>query len=140
MKAFTLAGLRLSTGLLLLIWGLVKISAPGAAVGVSDKYYGGTLSAEMLQMPLGIAQVVLALLVIIGLFRRIVLPLQAIVLGIGLLAIWQYILDPLGLYLLTEDTRQLLFFPSLGIFFASLVLIAFRSDDRLALDTIISKK
>jgi len=54
--------------------------------------------------------------------------------GLGVLAIWKYIADPLGLYLLTEETRNLLFFPSFTVFAATLVLLAFRSDDTWSLD------
>ena len=133
MKALTLLLLRLTTGLLLVIWGMIKIAASDAAIGVSDKYYGGLLSAETLQLPLGAAQVLLGLLVILGLFRTIVYPLQAIVLFLGTAAIWKYIADPLGLYLLTEETRQVLFFPSSTVFIASLVLLVFREYDTLAL-------
>lgn len=140
MKAASLAFLRIACGLLLVIWGLIKLGAPEAAIGVSDKYYFGLVSAEVLQRPLGGAEALLGLLVVLGLFRKITLPLQALVLGFGALAIWRYLLDPLGQYLLTEDTRQVLFFPSLGIAAASLVLLAFQKDDRFALDALFGKK
>lgn len=133
MKALTLLLLRLTTGILLIIWGLVKINAPEVSASISDKYYFGLISTADLQMPLGVAQALLGAAVVLGIFRNIVYPLQAIVLGIGAAAIWQYILDPLGLYLLTEETRQLLFFPSSTVFAASLVLLAFKDEDRLSL-------
>ena len=133
MKALFLFLLRLSTGLLLVIWGAIKLAAPTTAMAVSDKYYSGALSAETLQAPLGGAQVLLGLFVILGVFRNIIYPIQAVVLGLGLAAIWKYILDPLGLYLLTEETRQVLFFPSSTVFFASLILIAFKEYDQLSI-------
>lgn len=134
LKPFSLLLLRLGTGLLLSIWAVVKIMAPDKAVGVSEKYYGGMLSVDALQMPLGVLQLALGLLVVVGLFRKIVYPVQAVVLGVGLLAVSKYIADPLGLYLLTPDTAQLLFFPSLTVFAAALVLIAFRAEDIWSLD------
>ena len=67
-------------------------------------------------------------------FRVVVYPLQALVLVGGALAIWKYLLDPLGLYLLTEETRNILFFPSTTVAVASLILIAFREYDALSLD------
>lgn len=134
MKAILLLLLRLSTGLLLVAWGFVKIGAPTVATGISDRYYSGSLSADALQMPLGITEIVIGLLVCLGLLRKFVYPLQAAVLVIGALAIWKYILDPLGLYLLTEETRQLLFFPSFCVAVASLIIIAFKADDTLSLD------
>jgi uncharacterized membrane protein YphA (DoxX/SURF4 family) len=134
LKPFSLLFLRLGTGLLLSIWAVVKIMAPDKAVGLSEKYYGGLLSLDALQMPLGVLQFALGLLVVVGLFRKIVYPVQAVVLGVGLLAVGKYILDPLGLYLLTPDTAQLLFFPSLALFAAALVLMAFRDEDTWSLD------
>ncbi len=135
LKPLSLLLLRTGTGLLLSIWGLVKIAAPDASIGVSEKYYGGALSLDALQTPLGILQVLLGLTIVLGVFRKFVYPIQSIVLGLGLLAIWKYIADPLGLYLLTEETRNLLFFPSFTVFAATLVLLAFRDEDRWSLDT-----
>lgn len=140
MKSGLLLALRTTTGLLLVIWGLIKSQAPDAAIGVSNKYYGGVLSAEALQAPLGWAQVALGLLVILGLFRRIAYPLQAAVLVIGAAAIWKYLVDPLGLFLLNEESRQVLFFPSSTVAIASLILLAFKDDDRLALDRVFRRK
>lgn len=134
LKPLSLLLLRIGTGLLLIIWGLIKIAAPEASIGVSDTYYGGALSLDTLQIPLGALQVLLGLSVVLGLFRRFAYPIQSVVLGLGLLAIWKYIVDPLGLYLLTEETRQVLFFPSLTVFAATLVLFVFREDDTLSLD------
>ncbi|HBS30938.1 MAG TPA: hypothetical protein DEA40_04240 [Parvularcula sp.] len=139
MKAWLLLFLRASTGALLIIWGLIKARAPETAIHVSDKYYDGLLSAAALQAPLGWAQALLGLLVILGVFRRIVYPLQAIVLVAGALAIWKYLVDPLGLYLLTEETRQVLFFPSTTVAVAALILIAFKADDALTLDRFLAR-
>ena len=88
----------------------------------------------MLQVPWGIFQISIGLLVILGLFRRYVYPLQAAILCVGALAIWKYLLDPFGMYLLSRENSQLLFFPSLCLAAATLVLIAFRDEDRIALD------
>jgi putative oxidoreductase len=90
-----------------------------------------------LQLPLGIAQVLLGLLLIVGLFRSFVYPIQALVLVGGALATGKYLLDPLGLYHLTEETRQVLFFPSSTVAVASLITLAFKSDDTLILDRLL---
>jgi uncharacterized membrane protein YphA (DoxX/SURF4 family) len=140
MKAALLLALRISTGMLLVIWGAIKAGAPEIAIHVSDKYYAGVISAEAQQRPLGIAQIALGALVLLGLFRRIVYPLQAVVLVAGALVIWKYLVDPFGLYLLNEETRQVLFFPSTTVAVASLVLIAFKSDDRFALDLVFFRR
>jgi uncharacterized membrane protein YphA (DoxX/SURF4 family) len=133
-RALSLLFLRISTGLLLVIWGLIKIAEPDVAVGVSEKYYAGIVSASTLQMPFGALQVLVGTLVVLGLFRRIAYPAQALMLVVGALAIWKYLLDPYGRWLLTPETSNILFFPSLCVAAATLVLMAFIADDILSLD------
>ena len=140
MKAFTLAFLRVATGLLLVLWGIIKIGSPQAGVHVSDEHYLGLLSHEALQRPMGVAEAFLGILVVLGLFRRVALPVQAVVLVVGALAIWRYLLDPLGLYLLNAESRQVLFFPSLGMAAASLLLLAFQEEDLFALDRLLRRR
>ncbi len=140
MKAALLLALRTSTGALLMIWGSIKAFAPEQAMKVSDKYYDGAISAETLQTPIGVAQMLLGALVILGIFRRVIYPAQAIVLVGGALAIWKYMLDPLGLYLLTEETRNVLFFPSSTVAIATLILLAFKEYDTLTLDRLFQKR
>lgn len=135
MKAVSLALLRISTGLLLVLWGLIRVFG-GAGPRLSTKYYGGLLQGELVQLGIGWAEIALGALVVLGLFRRVTLWAQAAVLIFGALAIWKYLLDPLGLYLLDAESRQVLFFPSLAMAAVSLVLIAFRSQDSIALDRV----
>ncbi len=134
MKATLLLALRTTLGLLLIIWGLVKVMAGAKAIQVSDKYYEGILSAEYLQPLLGWGEVVLGVFVILGLFRKVTYTLQAVVLVLGTLAIWKFILDPFGLYLVDEASRKILFFPSSTVAIASLIMLVFISDDRFSLD------
>ena len=75
-----------------------------------------------------------------GLFRAVVYPLQALVLVGGALAIWKYLADPLGLYLMTPETKNTLFFPSTTVAIASLIIIAFREYDRFAIDRLLSRR
>lgn len=133
MKSVSLMLMRVGLGLLILIWAIVKLGAPEASIGVSDKYYSGLLSDPTLQLVLGVLQAGLALLVILGLFRRIAYPAMAALLGVGALAIWPSIVDPLGL-IFGQDNVQILFFPSLIVFFGTLVMLAFRDEDTLSLD------
>ena len=132
MQAVVLLLLRFSIGSYLAIWGLIKLIAPENALKVSDKYYGGLLNAELINYGLGALQVALGLLVILGLFRKLVYPAQALVYFVGLVAIAPYILDPFGLYLV--ESAKVTFYPSTTLFFASLVMLAFQSHDTLALD------
>lgn len=139
LKQFSLAFLRVSLGLLLMIWGFIRIGAPEAGMGVSNKYYGGIGAATGIQYAWGAALLIIGLLVVLGLLRKYSLPAQAVVLCFGALSIAKYLLDPLGLWLLSREDSQVLFFPSLAMAAASLLLVAMRSEDRWALDTRISR-
>lgn len=137
MKAWTLLFLRFGTGMLLVLWGIVRLTAPEAGAKVSAKYYGGLGASELFQTGWGAALVVVGTLCILGLWRRYSYIAQAVVLVTGALSIWRYLIDPFGNYLLEEG--QLLFFPSVATAAATLVLIAFRTDDRLALDSLFKR-
>jgi putative oxidoreductase len=139
-KALSLLFLRVSTGLLCVVWGLIRIGEPKAGMGVNSKYYGGILASETAQYIWGAFLFTVGMLTIVGLFRKYAYPLQAAILCVGALAIWKYLLDPLGLYLLDPESAQVLFFPSLGMAAATLVLIAFRSDDYYALDAKLGRQ
>lgn len=134
MKAYSLLFLRISTGLLLMLWGAMRLMAPDKGAGLSQKYYGGIGAVAEIQTIWGAALIIVGLLCILGLFRKFSYPAQAVVLVTGALSIWKYLLDPLGLWLLTPETSKLLFFPSLALAAATLVMIAFRDEDRIALD------
>lgn len=134
MKKFALAGLRVATSLLLVVWGLIRIGSPEMGAHVSEKYYAGIGMAQGIQVTWGVALLVIGTLAALGLFRRFSLTAQAVVLVFGALTIWKYLLDPLGLYLLTRETSQVLFFPSLALAFASLLLVAMREEDTWSLD------
>ena len=139
MKAVLLLALRATTGALLIIWGVLRVMTPQTAVGLSEKYYGGMISADALIMPLAYGQIALGALVILGFLRVVIYPLQAIVLVGGAAAIWKYLADPLGLYLLTPETNNLLFFPSTTVAVASLIIIFFKEYDAIALDRLLTK-
>lgn len=134
MKAYSLLFLRVSTGLLLILWGFIRVNAPEKGVGLATKYYDGIGGVGWVQLLWGAFLLVVGTLCILGLFRRFSYPAQALVLVGGAAAIWKYLVDPLGLYLFAPGTNQILFFPSLGMAAATLVLIAFRGDDLLSLD------
>jgi uncharacterized membrane protein YphA (DoxX/SURF4 family) len=133
-RAASLLLLRVGTGLLLVLWGGLRVIEPKAGPGLAEKYYSGFMNLPAVQIGFGAAEIAVGLLVVLGLFRRVAYPLQALVLVPGALMLWRYLLDPLGLYLLDEETSQILFFPSITVAAATLVLLAFRDDDRWSLD------
>lgn len=137
MKSVSLLLLRMSTGIYLILWGLIKLIASDKAINVSQKYYSGLLDASVINYGLGGLQVLLGLLVVIGFMRSIVYALHAAWYLVGLLSITLYILDPFALYFVTE--AKVTFFPSTTLFFASLVMIAFKEFDTLSLDSKLGK-
>lgn len=140
MKALSLLLLRIGTGLLLIVWGVIRLASPETGSGVSMKYYSGVGAAEAVQTAWGGALLVIGALTVSGLFRRFTYPAQAVILVSGALSIWRYLLDPLGLWLLDMETSQVLFFPSLAVAAATLVLIAFRDEDHFSLDYLIGRR
>ena len=139
MKAWSLLALRIGTGLLLILWGGLRLASPAAGPGLADKYYSGLMNMQSFQVAFGAAEMIVGLLVVLGMFRRVAYPAQAAILIAGAAMLWKYLLDPMGLYLLDRETSQILFFPSITVAAATLVLIAFRDDDRLALDHVMGR-
>ena len=129
MKAFTLLLLRISTGLLLVLWGAIRVGSPETGSGVAAKYYSGLLGSQGLQPIIGYAEIALGILVCLGLLRKISYPLQALILCVGALMIWNHLLDPLGVWLVESEDRKTLFFPSLCVAFASLIPMVFKEYD-----------
>ena len=131
LQPFALLALRVSLGLLMLVWGADKIANPAHGVGVAEHFYFGLFGARALMPALGALQLALGLLVLVGLARRLAYPALAAVTGVTLVGVWRSVLDPWGWYL---DGTNALFFPSLIVFAGTLVLLAFRDHDGLALD------
>ncbi len=139
LKPASLLLLRIGTGLLLVIWGTLRATSPAAGPGLADKYYSGLLNLPAVQTAFGAAEIVIGALVVLGLLRRFAFPLQALILIPGALMLWRYLADPLGWYMLDRETSQILFLPSITVAAASLLLIAFRDEDRWSLDHLLAK-
>jgi putative oxidoreductase len=131
MRPLALLFLRVSIGLLVLLWGIDKIVDPEHAIRVSDNFYLGLLSLPSLLPLLGIGQVAVALLAMAGLFRRFVDPMILLINLGSLLGVWRSIVDPWGWVL---EGTNVLFFPSLIVVAGCLVLIAFQDEERFVLD------
>ena len=132
MKALSLLLLRLSTGIYLILWGVVKFNADRAA-GVSDRFYGGVISGETISLVLGCAQILLGVIVVLGLFRLVAYWGQVLWYLAGIIPIMVFIVDPLALYLVDPPGR-LTFFPSTTLLFASLIMVAFKEYDTMSVD------
>jgi len=139
-KAASLLLLRTGTGLLLILWGALRVFSPTAGPGLAAKYYNGFLDLQSFQIGFGAAEVLIGLLVVGGLFRRVAYVVQALILVPGAIVLWRYLLDPMGMYLLDKESSQILFFPSITIAAATLVLIAFRDEDLWSLDRLLAAR
>jgi uncharacterized membrane protein YphA (DoxX/SURF4 family) len=131
-KATSIFLLRFSTGIYLALWGVDKLINASHAAGLSDRFYGGLVSSEAIIPILGVIQVLIGLMVMLGLFRNISYKAQLAWYAVGIVPIITYIIDPLGLYI--ADSSHLTWFPSTTLLFASIVLIAFKEFDTLSLD------
>ena len=129
MKPRSLLLLRVSLGLLMLIWGVDKLVNVQHGLEVSKHFYLGAFNSVVLLQAFGVAQMALGVLIVLGVGRRIAYPALLAITGATLLGVWKSVIDPWGWYL---EGASVLFYPSLIIFAASLVLWAFQDDDRLA--------
>jgi putative oxidoreductase len=131
MKAWSMLVLRISLGLLMLIWGVDKLVNVEHGMLVSERFYLGAFSVPALLQAFGVAQMALGALIVLGLFGRYLYPVLVVITGVTLLAVWRSIIDPWGWYL---EGANALFFPSLVIFAGALVLMGFREFDVYSLD------
>ena len=131
MKSWGLLLLRVSTGWLLVMWGLDKLVNVEHGQRVAESFYLGIGAQAVVQNGLGVLEIILGLLVVVGLWRRLAYPAMVAVLLITALAVWRSVIDPWGWFL---DGANVLFYPSAIVFAGSLVLWATRDEDHLALD------
>jgi uncharacterized membrane protein YphA (DoxX/SURF4 family) len=88
--------MRVGTGMLLVLWGGVRLLSEGMGPKLANKYYGGVGADSTLQLAFAGFEVVLGLLVVFGLFRKYSLIGSAVILVGGVLPIWRHFLDPYG--------------------------------------------
>ena len=131
MKAVSLFLMRVSTGWLLVLWGVNKLEDVDHAAGVAQHFYLGIGSQALVLHIFGVLETLLGVLVVVGLVRRLAYPLTAVVLGLTALGVWKSILDPWGWVI---EGTNVLFYPSLIVFAASLVLWGFMDEDRMSID------
>ncbi|MEM7237762.1 MAG: hypothetical protein AAF501_08065 [Pseudomonadota bacterium] len=140
MRYFSLMLLRVSLAGLLLWWGLAKAFGTGVGQKVSDTYYHGYFSIELLLVVFGWVQVVAAVCLAIGLFRLPFLVFQLLVNLFVAVTIWQSIADPFWMWMPGEkpETLNALFYPSAIVVAGCFLLLTMRGWDRWALDRMFS--
>jgi putative oxidoreductase len=131
-KEKTLLLLRVSIGILMVLWGIDKLVNLEHGLAVSDRFYLGLFSVPILIQIFGVLQIGLGLFVMIGLARTVLYPALLVITGATVLGVWRSIVDPWGWVL---EGSNVLFYPSLITFAGALVLWAFRDEDRIAVDT-----
>ena len=131
MKAWSLLLTRVTVGWLLVLWGIDKLVNVEHSVAVAETFYFGVGTRVVVLNVLGVLEIVLGVLVVVGALRRVAYPIMALVLGVTAIGVWRSILDPWGWVL--EET-QVLFYPSSIIFAAALVLWAFVDEDVMCVD------
>ncbi|ARU89329.1 DoxX family protein [Pseudomonas sp. M30-35] len=136
MKQWSLLLLRISLGWLLIIWGINKLLNVEHGLAVANKFYFGVFAFDNLLQAAGVLQMLVGLLIVFGFMRRLVYPIQLLFSAATLIAVWQSVIDPWGWFYTGSNA---LFYPSLIIFAGCLVVMAWRDEDRFALDT-LSKK
>ncbi len=138
-QRLSLLFLRVATGFLLVWIGLRRIvngSAPSALSDMADPGDGATAA---LGYAAGGVQLAIGLCCVIGLWRRVVLPLQALIHGFTAASVWWAIIDPYRWYISGVDRivfNSHVFYPTIITFAACLLLIAFRRQDTYAIDHI----
>ncbi len=120
MSTFPRVLLRLSLGYLLVIWGVDKLVNPAHGLAVSSRFYFGLFGLPWLMTAFGVAQVTLGALVMAGLWKRYTYFAVVAITGMTVIGVWRSILDPWGWWLTGSNA---LFYPSLIIFAAALVLL-----------------
>ncbi|MDE2877657.1 DoxX family membrane protein [Candidatus Palauibacter soopunensis] len=131
MKRWGLLLLRVSTGWLLVMWGLDKFVNVEHGQRVAESFYLGIGSQAVVQNVFGGLEILLGLFVVLGLWRKRAYPVAFVVLLITALAVWKSILDPWGWVL---DGSQVLFYPSIIVLAGAMVLWGTMDQDELTLD------
>jgi len=94
MKRWGLFLLRATTGWLLVVWGLDKLVNVEHGQRVAEAFYLGIGSQAIVQHILGVLQIILGALVVLGFWRKRAYPVAFVVLLITALGVWKSIIDP----------------------------------------------
>ena len=90
-----LLALRISLGLFLLQWGIEKFVVPQSNVGIWSYFYGLDVSVT-LGYAFGVAEIAIALCMILGMFRTVVYGAALLLHAVTVLVTWRQLIDPWG--------------------------------------------
>ncbi|MHA2937321.1 DoxX family membrane protein [Vibrio sp. RC27] len=131
MKNVSLLLLRVSLGWLMVIWGADKVFNIEHSLIVANKFYFGLFTSTSIVPVLGVLQILIGLCIVVGFARKWTFPVLAVLNAGSLMAVFKSVLDPWGWFLAGTNA---LFYPSIIIFAASLLLIALQEEDAWVLD------
>jgi putative oxidoreductase len=94
--AIALLILRVFLGIFLLQWGIEKLILPAAAGRIANTFYGVSLPTAA-SYGLDIAEIILSLALLFGLYRTVSYGLSFFVHTITVVVSWRQLLDPWGL-------------------------------------------
>ena len=122
--------LRLGLGGFLLVWGLEKLMIPARTVRIYDFYYGFALDTSMAPL-LGLAQCLIVLAMMAGLWRRWSYGFAVLIHAYSTVATWRQIIDPWGLVF--GEVKHL-YLAAVPILAALIVLYMLREHDIWSID------
>lgn len=142
-RRVTLLLLRVTTGFLLVWFGLNKVVSGSAPLAVRRTFEIDGALQTALGLAAGAGEFLVGALCVLGLWRKFVLPVQAVINGSTAVMVWWAIVDPFRWYITGVDRivfNSHVFYPTSITFAACLLLIAFREQDTLALDSLRAKR
>jgi putative oxidoreductase len=87
--------LRFFLGIFLLQWSIEKLILPGVTARIAQNFYGVSLPAAASYF-LGIAELILSLALLLGLYRTISYGLSLLIHTVTVIVSWRQLLDPYG--------------------------------------------
>jgi uncharacterized membrane protein YphA (DoxX/SURF4 family) len=122
-----LLALRITLGLFLLQWGIEKFIVPQSSMFIWEHFYG-VAAPPMLGYAFGIAEIAIALCMILGVFRTIVYGAALFLHTVTVLVTWRQLIDPWG------DPINHLFTAAVPVLGGFLALFLLRRWDRSLLE------
>lgn len=121
--AVSLLLLRLSVGMVMMIWAFDKVLNPGHGAAVLESFYGLSGVGEAVVRGIGIVQGVIVLAFLLGIARSWSYAAVLIMHGVTTLVSWSAYLQPL---------KNILFFAAWPMLAALIMLFLLRTQDRIA--------
>ncbi|HUF26193.1 MAG TPA: DoxX family membrane protein [Gemmatimonadaceae bacterium] len=138
LSPWTMPILRGGMGLFLATWGLDKLIAVEGSQRIFTRFYGLDAGPSLVQLA-GIAELLLALALAVGLLRRPVAWIVLVVNAVSTVASWRQILDPWGVLGIGQGGSHL-FLASIVIMAVSVVLVLNAGDETLTLDRRLARR